>query len=68
MTVTLPQNSSTSKSAAEAQVIAKTTAVWIKYGLCNIYPLDVKKVKGGCFHTKVFWMSMSSSVKPTFRN
>lgn len=33
---------------------AKATAVWIKYGCFNTFPLDVKKVKGCCFHTVVF--------------
>lgn len=42
---------------------AKATAVWIKYGCFNTFPLDVKKVKERCFHTMMFRVSVSSSVK-----
>lgn len=63
MAVTLHSNSATSKSGAKAWVTEKATAVWIKYGCFNTFLLDVKKVKGCCFHTMAFRVSVSSSVK-----
>lgn len=54
MAVTLRWSSATSKSGVKAWMTAKATAVWIKYGCFNTFPLDVKKVKGCCFHTLVF--------------